>query len=125
MILVDTSIWIDHLRAGDLKLADLLQDGHVLAHPWVIGELALGHLSRRSEILGLLHNLPQATVATDLEVLTLIENRELFGLGIGYADAHLLAATLLTPNARLWTRDKRLATIAVRQGLASHHHQAT
>ncbi|HET6625453.1 MAG TPA: type II toxin-antitoxin system VapC family toxin [Nocardioidaceae bacterium] len=125
MILVDTSIWIDHLRAGDPELVGLLQDGHVLAHPWVIGELALGHLSRRGEILGLLHNLPQATVATDLEVLTLIENQHLFGLGIGYVDAHLLAATLLTPDARLWTRDKRLATIAVRDGLGSHHNQGT
>lgn len=82
------------------------------------GELALGHLSRRSEILGLLHNLPQATVATDVEVLTLIENRHLVGLGIGYVDAHLLAATLLTPDARLWTRDKRLAATAVQLGLA-------
>ena len=93
----------------------------MLAHPWVTGELALGHLSGRNEILTLLHNLPQATAATDVEVLTLIENQHLFGLGIGYVDAHLLAATLLTPGARLWTRDKRLATIAVRHGLASDH----
>ena len=106
-------------------LVGLLQDGHVLAHPWVIGELALGHFSRRSEILGLLHNLPRATVATDAEVLTLIENQHLFGVGIGYVDAHLLAATLLTPDALLWTRDKRLATIAVRCGLAGHHDQNT
>ncbi len=90
MILVDTSIWIDHLRTGDPRLVGLLQDGHVLAHPWVTGELALGHLSRRDEILGLLHNLPQATVATDVEVLSLIDTQHLFGLGIGYVDAHLL-----------------------------------
>jgi len=122
VILADTSIWIDHLRIGDSELIGLLHDGHVLAHPWVSGELALGHLAQRSEILGLLHNLPQATLATDVEVFKLIENRQLFGLGIGYVDAHLLAATLLTPDARLWTRDKRLATIAVRHGLASHHH---
>ena len=125
MILVDTSIWIDHLRAGDPQLVGFLQDGQVLAHPWVTGELALGHLSRRNEILGLLHNLPQATLATDVEVLTLMENQHLFGLGIGYVDAQLLAATLLTPDARLWTRDKRLATIAVRLGLVSRHHHAT
>jgi predicted nucleic acid-binding protein len=125
VILVDTSIWIDHLRIGDPQLAGLLQDGHVLAHPWVTGELALGHLSRRSEILSLLHHLTQATVATDVEVLTLIENQHLFGLGVGYVDAHLLAATLLTPDARLWTRDERLAAIAVRHGLASHHNQGT
>ena len=118
MILVDTSIWVDHLRTGDPELVALLQDGHVLAHPWVTGELALGHLSRRGEILGLLHNLPQATVATDVEVLTLIDNQHLFGPGIGYVDAHLLAATMLTTDARLWTRDKRLAVVAVQHGLA-------
>ena len=118
MILVDTSIWIDHLRTGDPGLGELLRDGQVLAHPWVTGELALGHLSRRSEILGLLHNLPQATVATDDEVLTLIDKRQLFGLGIGYVDAHLLAATTLTTAARLWTRDKRLAAVAVQHGPA-------
>lgn len=119
MILVDTSIWVDHLRAGDPELVGLLQDGQVLAHPWVTGELALGHLSRRSEILGLLQNLPRAPVATDVEVLTLIDNQHLFGLGIGYVDAHLLAATMLTTDARLWTRDKRLAAAAVDHGLAS------
>ena len=118
MILVDTSIWIDHLRTGDPELSELLRDGQVLAHPWVTGELALGHLSRRSEILGLLQNLPQATVATDDEVLTFIDKRHLFGLGIGYVDAHLMAATTLTTAARLWTRDKRLAVVAVQHGLA-------
>ena len=118
MILVDTSIWVDHLRNGDRKLVGLLQHGRVLAHPWVTSELALGHLSQRSEILGLLHNLPQATVATDVEVLTLIDHRRLFGLGIGYVDAHLLAATMLTADAHLWTRDKRLAAVAAQHGLA-------
>ncbi|MGB3685702.1 MAG: PIN domain-containing protein [Ornithinimicrobium sp.] len=125
MILVDTSIWIDHLRAGDPELVALLQDGQVLAHPWVTGEIALGQLSRRSEILGLLRNLPQATVATDVEVFSLIEDRQLFGLGVGYVDAHLLAAALLTPDARLWTRDKRLANVAVRHGLSNDHDQRT
>lgn len=124
MILVDTSVWIDHLRGGDPELASLLQDGHVLAHPWVIGELALGHLSRRSEILGLLRNLPQAKAATDVEVLTVIDNHQLFGLGIGYIDAHLLAATMLTTGARRWTRDKRLAAVAAQRGLASDNGQA-
>ncbi len=117
MILVDTSIWIDHLHDGDAELVNLLHDSGVLAHPWVTGELALGHLSRRDEILGLLHNLPQATVATDAEVLALIEHQQLFGLGIGYVDAHLMAAIMLTPGARLWTRDKRLGAAAVQLGI--------
>ena len=87
MILVDTSVWIDHLRTGDPELVALLQAGHVLAHPWVTGELALSNLVRRDEILGLLQHLPQAKAATDPEVLTLIDNHQLFGLGIGYVDA--------------------------------------
>lgn len=119
MILVDTSIWIDHLRAGNAQLVSLLEVGQVLVHPWVIGELALGHLSQRSEIVGLLRNLPQADSATDSEVLTLIDSHQLFGLGIGYVDVHLLAATMLTAGARLWTRDKRLAAVATQHGLAS------
>jgi predicted nucleic acid-binding protein len=120
VILVDTSIWIDHLRTGDPQLTTLLQDRRVLAHPWVIGELALGQLTRRSEILELLRNLPQATVATDAEVLIMIENQRVFGLGIGYVDAHLLAATLLTAGARLWTRDKRLDAVASKIGLTTN-----
>jgi len=118
VIFVDTSIWIDHLRDGDAQLASLLQAGQVLAHPCVTGELALGHLSRRSEILGLLRNLPQAKSATDIEVLALIDGHQLFGVGMGYVDAHLLAATMLTANARLWTRDKGLAAVA--DALAGH-----
>lgn len=93
MILVDTSIWIDRFRIGDAELSALLQDGQVLAHPCVIGELALGQLSCRSETLGLLHNVSQATAATDAEALDPVDKRHLFGLGIGYVDAHLLAAT--------------------------------
>ena len=124
MILVDTSVWIDHFRAGEPHLSSLLRDGHVLAYPWVIGELALGHLSQRDEILGLLRNLPQAKSATDVEVLTLIDNHRLFGLGIGYVDAHLLAAAMLTTGARLWTRDKRLAVVAASHGLAFESGQA-
>ena len=112
MILVDTSVWVDHLRIGDPQLTTLLQEAQVLAHPWVIGELALGQLSGRSEVLPLLSNLPQANVATEAEVMTLVETQRLFGLGIGYVDAHLLAATLLTTDAGLWTRDKRLAAAA-------------
>ncbi len=114
MILVDTSIWLDHLRSGDATLARLLGNGAVLAHPWVTGELALGNLSRRSELIDLLRGLPHATVADDDEVLMLIESEGLAGAGIGYVDAQLLAATRLTPDATLWTRDQRLAAAAGR-----------
>lgn len=114
MILVDTSIWVDHLRAGEPALAHLLDHGWVLAHPWVTGELALGHLSQREDILGLLANLPSAEVATDAEVLGLIDAEQLYGQRIGYLDAQLLAATRLTADARLWTADKRLAAAARR-----------
>ncbi len=119
MILVDTSIWVDHLRAGHSTLITLLERGLVLAHPWVIGELALGHLSQRREVLGLLASLPQAAVATTDEILTLVERNQLYGLGIGYVDAQLLAATQLTPDAELWTNDKRLATAASHLGYAA------
>jgi predicted nucleic acid-binding protein len=110
--LVDTSLWIDHLRTGNPTLARLLNASAVLGHPWVIGELALGNLGRREEILELLHGLPEATLAADDEVLRLIEGHELSGQGISYVDAQLLAATRLTPGATLWTRDKRLAALA-------------
>lgn len=119
MILVDTSIWVDHLRAGDEALAGLLEAGAVLAHPYVIGELALGHLSQRGVVLGALSDLPQAEVATDAEVLHFIDRHALFGLGIGYVDAHLLAAAQLSAGASLWTRDKRLHAVAGRLGLAT------
>jgi len=108
VILVDTSVWIDHLRARDKTLAQLLLAEQVLGHPFIIGEIALGHLPRRHEVLSSLRDLPQATVASQDEVLNLIESERLFGCGIGYVDAHLLAATRLTEGASLWTRDKRL-----------------
>lgn len=119
MILVDTSVWVDHLRVGDAGLAGMLENGQVLAHPFVIGELSLGDLRRRSAILEDLADLPQAQVATDPEALRFIDDRALFGLGIGYVDVHLLAATQLTPGAKLWTRDKRLLAAADRLGLAA------
>jgi predicted nucleic acid-binding protein len=116
VILVDTSIWVDHLRAEHSTLVNLLEDGLVLAHPWVTGELALGHLSQRREVIGLLSSLPRATVASTDEILTLIEGHQLYGLGIGYVDAQLLAATRLTAETELWTTDKRLAAAAARLG---------
>ncbi len=117
MILVDTSVWIDHFRHGDVELARLLNTGQVLTHRFVIGELSLGNLQNRNIVLSTLQNLPQVTVASDDEVLHFIGNQALFGSGIGYIDAHLLAAVRLTPGALLWTRDKRLLAESVRLGL--------
>lgn len=119
MILVDTSVWVDHLRVGDEILAGLLKAGKILTHPFVIGELALGSLRRRDLLLAALQNLPQASVATAQEVLHFIGQHRLFGLGIGYVDAHLLAAARVTPGTTLWTRDKRLLDIARQLGLTS------
>lgn len=119
MILVDTSIWVDHLsRAPDARLSELLARWQVLSHPFVVGELALGHLRRRA-ILNELGDLPQAVTATDAEVLATIERHSLAGKGIGYVDAHLFAAVQLTEGAALWTRDKRLSAAAARLGLAA------
>ena len=118
MILVDTSIWVDHLCAGDPELQRQLAGGNVLGHPWVIGELALGNLRQREEVIGLLGRLPTAVVATPQELLVFVERHQLAGRGIGYVDVQLLAATRLTVDARLWTRDQRLTDIATRLGLA-------
>jgi len=118
MILVDTSICIDHLRSGDDELVTLLNSAQVLSHPFVVGELACGNLRSRDEVLALIGDLPQVTVATDTEVLYFIEQHGLMGRSIGYIAAHILAAVSLTSPARLWTRDKRLDAVAVNLGLA-------
>ncbi len=118
MILVDTSVWIDHLRIGQPVLVRLLEGSLVLGHSWVIGELALGNLAKRQEVIGLLNGLPQATVATDDEVMTLVDRHQLYGLGIGYVDAQLLASTQLTVDTALWTGDRRLVAAALRVGCA-------
>lgn len=118
MVLVDTSVWVDHLRDDEPRLADLLTRNQALSHPFVRGELALGNLRQRDVILSALDNLPQAPVAFADEVNFFIETHALFGLGIGLIDAHLLAATQLMGNAKLWTRDKRLLAVAVRLNLA-------
>ena len=114
MILADTSVWIGHFRFGDPVLAGLLGRGQVLGHDFVTGELACGMIPQRVETLRLLSSLPQAHVAFHEEVLRVIDLHDVAGAGIGYVDAHLLAATLLTPDARLWTRDRRLALVAGR-----------
>jgi hypothetical protein len=118
VILIDTSVWVDHLRGGDATVAALLDAGRVLAHPFVVGELALGKLRQRREILSALRDLPQATAATDAEMLLFIERHALAGLGIGYVDAHLLATARLTAGSALWTRDRRLSGVARRLELA-------
>lgn len=118
MILVDTSIWIDHLRSGDTRLAELLDRSQVLTHPFVIGELACGNLRNRDEILRLLNDLPQSPVASPAETLYFIERNRLMGLGVGYIDIHLLAATALAENTMLWTGDKRLKKVASKMKLA-------
>jgi predicted nucleic acid-binding protein len=120
VILIDTSVWVDHFRSGDDALVSLLNAGTVLAHPHVIGEIALGQLKQRELVLRTLYELPQTTVATDSEVHAFIESEALFGFGIGYVDAHLLASVRLTSGASLWTRDKKLAEVAERLKLAAN-----
>jgi predicted nucleic acid-binding protein len=119
VILVDTSVWVDHLRAGEPLLADLLDRGQVMIHPFVIGELSLGNLANRAVVLGLLADLPGVAVASDAEVLRFVDAARLYGLGIGYVDAHLLAAARLTPGVAIWTRDNRLSAAAETVGLGS------
>ncbi len=112
MILVDTSVWINHFRTGERTLTAALNSGRVLMHPFVLGELACGNLKNRGEVLELLRGLPSVCTATDVEAMAFIERRALMGRGIGYIDVHLLAATALAGTARLWTLDKRLAAVA-------------
>lgn len=117
MILCDTSVWIEHLRRGEPHLVELLEGVRVLIHPFVLGELACGSLADRRVTLDLLTQLPGALQATAEEALEFIEARELFGRGIGYVDVHLLASTVLA-GATLWTRDRRLGSIAAELGVA-------
>lgn len=118
MILVDTSVWIDHLRRSDARLSVALENGSVLMHPFVLGEIACGNLTNRDDVLTLLADLPSAPVATDAEALAFIERHKLMGRGIGYIDVHLLASTALRSDARLWTRDRRLGETAASLELA-------
>lgn len=117
MTLVDTSIWIDHLRTGNEDLVAMLQDNLVCIHPWIIGELACGNLANRAEVLDLLGALPPVTPASADEVLHFIEKRRLMGRGIGYIDVHLLAASVIH-GVGIWTRDKRLMGVAMDLGVA-------
>ncbi|KIZ40401.1 MULTISPECIES: PIN domain-containing protein [Rhodopseudomonas] len=119
MLLVDTSIWIDHFRKGNPRLSAGLLRRQVLIHAFVLGELALGRALRFGEIITDLSDLPNATIAAPAEVLQLISRVELAGSGIGYVDAHLVASTLLTPDCRLWTRDRKLRAVAERLSIAA------
>jgi predicted nucleic acid-binding protein len=116
VILADTSVWVDHLRHANVRMAALLEEGEITGHPFVIGELALGYLKERREILALLANLPQATLADHEEVLRFVDQRELAGRGLGWVDVHLLAAAALDRSG-LWTLDRRLAAVASSLGL--------
>jgi len=111
MVLVDTSVWIDHLRRGNRRLAELLDEGVVASHPFVLGEIACGHLKNRDEILSRLAALPTCDVADTDEVLHLLKQEKLYGRGMGWVDAHLLASARLTGRP-LWTLDRRLAKVA-------------
>ena len=111
MVLVDTSIWVSHFRKADVRLRELLYEGSVVCHPFVIGELACGSLGNRKEILSFLKDLPQASAASNAEVLHIIEHHGLMGKGTGFIDMHLLASALLT-RADLWTSDKSLRQVS-------------
>lgn len=116
MVLVDTSVWVAHLRGGTIGLETLLNDGHVVCHPFIIGELACGNLRNRAEILSLLQSLPVVIVAEHEEVMRFIDNYSLMGRGLGYIDVHLLASAILTKTP-LWTLDKKLQEVSLKMGL--------
>jgi len=123
LILADTSIWIDHLRSGDKEMRKHLNQGNIVIHPFIIAELALGLLEKRSlqqraKTLALLDLLPQVRVAQLSEVRLTIEARRLYSRGIGLVDAHLIASVFINPPTLLWTRDKRLRKVA--EGLGIH-----
>jgi len=117
MVLVDTSVWVAHLRDGTIGLEELLEEGDVVCHPFIVGELACGNLKNRSEVLSLLQALPMAVHAEHEEVIQFIQNHRLMGKGLGYIDVHLLASANLM-EVQLWTLDKRLNEVSSRMGLA-------
>jgi predicted nucleic acid-binding protein len=119
VILVDTSIWIDHIRLGDPLMARLLEEALVSMHPCTLIELALGNLADRGRMLANFRDLPRPVVASEAELATLIEAERLFGRGIGYCDAHLLASARLTSVTTIWTRDRRLREAAESLGVAA------
>ncbi len=112
MVLVDTSVWIDHLRSREPEMATLEEGRQIFMHPMVIGELACGNLADRNDVLRYLARLPRIVVATDDEVLFFIEHHRIMGSGIGYVDAHLLTASVLHGATQVWTRDRRMMAVA-------------
>jgi predicted nucleic acid-binding protein len=117
VILVDTSVWVEHLRSGNAELRELLEDGEVMCHLFVIGELACGSMRNRSQILELLKSLPSAPLAEHTEALHFLNKHRLFGHGLGWIDIHLLAAASLA-GTRLWTRDRALKTATEHLGIS-------
>lgn len=118
MILVDTSVWIDHFRVSEWQLVQWIAEDLVLTHPFVIGEVSLGNFKRRSSVIEWFQDLTRVDRAEDDEVLELIETHQLYGTGIGFVDCHLLASLRLTRGTRLWTRDKRLKAAGEAMGAA-------
>lgn len=116
MVLVDTSVWVSHLRDGNVGLEKLLNNGEVVSHPFIVGELGCGNLKNRHEILTYLQSLPMTILAEDEEVLGFIENNQLMGKGLGYIDVHLIASAVLT-DVPLWTFDKTLEKFTKKIGL--------
>lgn len=121
MILADSSVWIDHLRKSNVRLGELLSAGMIQTHSHIVGELALGSIRNRTEFLDSMVQLPLAVQASEGEVLSLVEQKQLYARGIGYTDAHLITSTLLTPGTSLWTRDRRLGEIADELGISAVH----
>lgn len=119
MVLVDTSVWVDHLRQGDKVLVDLLMLGQVCMHPMIIGELACGNLHKRDQLIALWQGLPSITEASHSEALYCLAQNDLSGKGIGFVELHLISATLLTPSTLIWTRDRRLKAAAQALNISS------
>lgn len=117
MVLVDTSVWIVHFRLGESCLEALLVEGKVACHPFIIGELACGNISKRKEILGLLEALPEAVEVSHEEALHFIEQNKLMGIGLGYVDVHILASARLS-GIPIWTKDRLLKASADRMNIA-------
>jgi predicted nucleic acid-binding protein len=116
MVLVDTSVWVSYLRNGNSRLQKLLQEGKVVSHPFIIGELACGNLSNRTEIISLMQSLPMLDSIEHEELLLFIEHNKIMGIGLGFVDVHLMAAAILA-GIPLWTQDKKLKQTCSRLGI--------